>query len=107
MGSSPPWRASGGNIRPGTPRRICGGAAEGNPPVDRYLAPDEEAHLVGRPRHRLAVRVVGEADEIAVETGLDLGEEGAGGGGGHRAGRVRTQLFLVQRDAAEKDRLSV
>jgi hypothetical protein len=53
------------------------GVGEIDHPVDRDLAPHEQAELVGRAKHRLGVRIMGEPDVIGVESLLGLRQQRA------------------------------
>src|SRR3546814_7640458 len=53
------------------------------------------------------MRIMREADVIAVEPLLDLGEQRARRLRGDRARGVGAEFFLMERDAGEKDRLAV
>ena len=89
---------------------LCIGVGRGilplDGPVDGNLIPDQQAHLLGGAHHRLVVRVMRQAHEVAAQL-LGPSEQDAGIrlAVGPAAGRGRD--FLVDRDALAEDGLPV
>ena len=81
------------------------GVLPGDGPVDGNLRPDEQAHLVGEAGHDFVVRIVRQADEVAVHF-LGPLQQGARVGLGVDAAGAEGR-FGVDGDAAQVDRLAV
>ena len=86
-------------------RRQRADVGPGDRPVDRDLRPDQQAQAIRGARHLVAVRVVREADEVAAQL---LGQtQQRLRLRARRGAAAAAQRLLVQRDAAQEDRLAV